>query len=385
MSDIKKRVLDLLFESDSEEVTIDAPLKDLTTNKKKESSSAMKAKDVLYGDKEFNPSFIDYEPKTITKKVQQKQEKYELKSNISPIFGVLSEAKTAKAITSEIDTKKATESNNANDYLNVIISPIYGYDDSKANSARGNLKPDYSSIRNEINNDADLDNEAFDMHVDSLNETIKEAVQEAVIEFNPIEKKDEYTDDDLNIYDTLENRLDDIVKNNNQNINSLIDSAAKAIDDSNVRKEEYKENSSIKHSELVNNYATILETGEFPIVDDDSKNQESDETIIENYDDNDQQEDNDEIFEENIAADENSSEAFEDDGDAFLNEEEKEEEISETIEKEQEDDNSEEQIVYEDNKDENIKNENISLFDFDDVVNDSDNKDIFDELIGDDE
>ena len=344
MSDIKKRVLDLLFESDNEEVAIDAPLKDLTTNKKKESSTSLKAKDVLYGNSEFNPSFIDYEPKPIIKKAQ-KEEKYEMHSNISPIFGPLSEAKTAKAITSEIDTKKATESKTTNEYSGVVISPIYGYDSSKANSARGNLKPDLEKIKNDLDI---FDDEPFDMQVDSFNETIKEAVQEAVIEFNPVEKKDEFTTDDVNIYDTLENRLDDIMEKNHEGINTIIDSANNKIIEENNRQEEIENEPSIKkHSELVNNYATLLETGEFPKVQD--ENVELKKEIV------DETNNNKEI-----------NESFEDAQDKLETRKRKALKSNET-------------------EQESNVNENISLFDFDDVVNDSKDNDIFDELIGDDE
>lgn len=200
MSDIKKKFLDILFEPETEEIEAEAPLVDVKVekpikeekvetidNKEKETVKTPNAKDILYGKQDKPSSFIDYfEVPKVEKYVEEKPETYEMKENVSPIFGPISQKERKKKTASEKDIQKAVTSTSTNEYTGIVLSPIYGYDSGKANDARKTMFGKYiKENQNETNDDLFYDEEpAFDIP-DGMSETIKEAVQEAVVELNP--------------------------------------------------------------------------------------------------------------------------------------------------------------------------------------------------------
>lgn len=200
MSDIKKKFLDILFEPETEEIEAEAPLVDVKVEKPiieepvidkkevvKETIKTPNAKDILYGKQDKPSSFIDYfEVPKIEKPVEDKPEEYEMRENVSPIFGPISQKERKKKIASEKDIQKAVTNTSASEYTGIVLSPIYGYDSGKANDARKSVFGKYTKDNEpEINEDIFYDEEpAFDMP-DGMSDTIKEAIQEAVVELNP--------------------------------------------------------------------------------------------------------------------------------------------------------------------------------------------------------
>lgn len=192
MSDIKKKFLDILFEPESEEIEAEAPLtevKEKTINKETVLSGdivAPKAKDILYGKQDNkHSSFIDYYvvPKKEKPIEDVQEEAYEMRGNVSPIFGTIAQKEKRKKPVNDKDVQKAIASGATSDeYVGVVISPIYGYDANKANDARRSL----NDRNNKIEDDDYNEELAFEMpKADTMNETIKEAIQEAVIELTP--------------------------------------------------------------------------------------------------------------------------------------------------------------------------------------------------------
>lgn len=153
--DIKKKFLDILFETedDEEEVVVDEPLKDV---KLEEKTTPLKASDLLYNRKQ-SISFLNIEKKEETKTPEKPRETYNVKPNLSPMFGIVDNLKDdeveeivpveeEKPVNMTGPLKKTHDS-----YLGTIISPIYGYDVKNDLSNTMNLsihkvESDYESI-----------------------------------------------------------------------------------------------------------------------------------------------------------------------------------------------------------------------------------------------
>lgn len=153
--DIKKKFLDILFETEETEeaeTIVDEPMKDVKLTDK---PAVLKAHDILYKkDNSINTivkqkpeapvqvslsnSFISLntEPKKEEVKKEEIKEKYEIKPNISPMFGVV---KNGEPVATPIEPKEvfkeekpfnmsAPLKKSHDSYLGTIISPIFGYD-----------------------------------------------------------------------------------------------------------------------------------------------------------------------------------------------------------------------------------------------------------------
>lgn len=260
MSDLKKKIIDILFEPDETEVKVQVPFNTIQKTepviKKAPETKPLNAKEVLYGDKNVNNnSFIDYETKEEKefRKEKEKERKeleeiYIRQGNVSPIFGLIDEnEKETIQINNEVKANYDTgESSNNNEYINVILSPVYGYDSSKSVTS-----PDYFDF-----DDLDIDDEPFEMPKDNFNETIKEAVEEAVVELTP---KNSTKNNDL--YDTAEYKLNELLEKSNYT-KKLIEEQREVIKKPNYQKSKVK-----THSDIVNDYERILDTGEIPVTD----------------------------------------------------------------------------------------------------------------------
>lgn len=193
MSDIKKKFLDILFEQETEEIEAEAPLVDVKVekkeevkhNEKKESIKSPNVKDVLYGKQDKPSSFIDYfeVPKREKPVDTVNEAPYEMRDNVSPIFGPITQKEKKKKTATEKEIQKAVSSA-TQEYTGIVISPIYGYDTSKANDARKQLLNKPQKIEDTGDYLYDFDEPAFEIPED-MTETIKEAIQEAVVELNP--------------------------------------------------------------------------------------------------------------------------------------------------------------------------------------------------------
>lgn len=123
---IKKRFMDILFESDdpTEEEVLFKSEENTTVKEEKPviKESTTNAKDFLYN--KNDQTFINYQAKPVVKK--QEEEPYEFSSQISPMFGLISEPKKAKEsiITS---AKTAVIDGSKDSHLDIVTSPIYGY------------------------------------------------------------------------------------------------------------------------------------------------------------------------------------------------------------------------------------------------------------------
>lgn len=151
-NDLKKKFLDILFEPEEDVVEESeiTEVRGLKTNTTKETKT-IKASELIYGQKETKPliqkevkssnSFINLDIKE-TKKEEPKPEvkadlsdTYELKHHISPIFGNIENKKAKKE---EIVKKPAVSQNaiNPKEYTGIVLSPIFGYDNTSADKAR---------------------------------------------------------------------------------------------------------------------------------------------------------------------------------------------------------------------------------------------------------
>jgi len=146
---IKQRVMDILFEdeaknevSNKEEVKKEESV--ILTKPKVKTQGTYKASDLLYGKKDENGKpFINLEEEKKSTPVSAKEfvksvEEYVSSPNISPMFGTIAPKIKKSDDASSIDyaTVEKPESN----YLDMVLSPIYGYDSRKANEARTNLE-----------------------------------------------------------------------------------------------------------------------------------------------------------------------------------------------------------------------------------------------------
>lgn len=353
MSDITKKFLDILFEPEAEEVEAEAPLKDIKENNKdiknisKQQTKSPNVKDVLYGKQNKPSSFIDYfeVPKTEKKVVEETSETYEMREKISPIFGPITQKEKKKKQVPEKDIQKAVTVSTS-EYTGIVISPIFGYDVAKANDARKTLNDKSSTIEEENivtdpSEDLFSDKEpAFEIPED-MKETIHEAIQEAVVELNAVPYKKEIP-----------------VYKKEKEFESLKEKPIQSIEDKTTIAENIQTNNN-EIEEPTNNIIyidpisdEIFEPYEIPASNNSYiSNDENNETVEENV--------NEEA--ENIELESNSIE-------------ENESNIEDAVENIQKATRS----IYDTTP--------IQLFDFNEIEdkNDSD-KDLFDELIGDDD
>ena len=142
MKDIKKKFLDILFETDDEEdekETVVAPEPVVMKQPVKKEETSYNAKDVLYR-KSDQSAFINLEEtiKTVKEnKTSATEEEYELSSQISPIFGLIKENKPTYKKPLDTDPDETLLSKPDDSHLEIITSPIYGYgskDDQDINS-----------------------------------------------------------------------------------------------------------------------------------------------------------------------------------------------------------------------------------------------------------
>lgn len=233
MSNLKDKIMDILFE-DEPPIIDDAPLTDVnyakkepkvTKEAKKEpkaepSSRAINAKEYLYGQKTKQTSFINYSetPKKATSKNREieEEEKYELRENVSPIFGVINQKERKKKSASEKEIQKAVVKSPPSEYVSIVISPIYGYDTDKANDARKALdknKKDNGESKEEINIFYD-DNAPFDMPIDDseAKEIAREAIFESVVELNKGDNNFEEVEKEEEIEEKIEEEIEEEIE-----------------------------------------------------------------------------------------------------------------------------------------------------------------------------
>lgn len=400
MSDIKKKFLDILFEPPVEEIQAEAPLTSLKGEegvniKKEEKDNVPKAKEILYGKQDKPSSFIDYfvVPKKETKE-EIAEEAYEMKENVSPIFGPIVHKEKKKKATLEKDIQKAI-TNNSDEYTNIVISPIYGYDVSKANDARKTLG-DYTKEDKKNDNDDYLyeEEQAFEIPED-MKETIKEAIQEAVIELTPSNSSlasDDYIEEESGVVeenqsvihedvieDGIEDTIDDtVLENESEEADILIEepNAEEEIEENDIYiDDEYHDDSEFVEPE-------INDSLEYDF--DDNSNQENEK--IDNEDITSEEELTFDSFDDEASfIDQQYEESLKDNADSF-----DDLELNQDIES---NDDDKEEIPIEESI-ENIQKATrsiydttpVQLFDFDELSeNDNDEKDLFDELIGDDD
>lgn len=193
MSDIKKKIMDILFEEPEQNNSLESQvLEDIKLEG--DLYKAPKASDILYGKQEKPSSFIDYfEVPRSNKKDEDdtKIECYELRENVSPIFGVVNQKGKKKKLIDKDMSKAINNTGDSNrkhnDYTNIVISPIYGYDDDKANGVRQAFKDIGESTR--VMSDEEIEEKyneepAFELVDDETKEVVNESVLEAVEELN---------------------------------------------------------------------------------------------------------------------------------------------------------------------------------------------------------
>lgn len=139
---IKKKFLDILFEPDDEE---EKKVQKSNTSVNND-NAPLKATDLLYGKKTSKSSaFInladEVNKEDNTEDVSNSEEKpfYTSSPNLSPIFGNIDSNKKKKTFSTNGAVDFAyTDKPNGN-YLDMVMSPIYGYDTNSANEARSKL------------------------------------------------------------------------------------------------------------------------------------------------------------------------------------------------------------------------------------------------------
>ena len=235
MNDFKKKIFDIIFEPEIEDVKAEAPLTDVNEFKKetedKESFEPVKmpkAKELLYNKQEKSSPFIDYTvlPRKEEPKIENNnQPVYEMRENVSPIFGPIAQKERKKRNATEKEIQKAVSNSFNGEYTGIVISPIYGYDVNKANDARKSVSSilDTNRAISEFNDEE----EAFDIP-DDIQETIKEAVEEAVIELTPknsisIEKQEETTSQIVKEVEEPQNILVDIANEIQEDVKEAIE------------------------------------------------------------------------------------------------------------------------------------------------------------------
>lgn len=237
-NDLKKKFLDILFEPEEEsEVVVEEELKEVrglrTTPVKEERRETVKpnrtpetTKRVVTSNSFINLDKVEDKKEEIkTKEVNvDLSDTYELKHHISPIFGNI-ETKTTKK--EEIVKKPSVSVSipNNKDYTGIVLSPIFGYDNTSAEKARvdfmKNKKKDSALLTKNIYENEEvkevklheetisLFDEPFDepeISEEVFNEPFTSEIKVIDIEGEPIEEvKEEYEEEAIKSYE-----LDDL-------------------------------------------------------------------------------------------------------------------------------------------------------------------------------
>lgn len=188
MGEFKKKIIDILFEDDTDENESES----LDVKKESTKKSAVKATDILYGNQEA-PSIMEFlsnETKTeVKEKPEQNEpenkEEYTAIKNVSPIFGSMEEEPHTKV--EKPKEEKPIENPKFygfGDFTGVVISPIFGFDSVRANEARKTMDIDSLSDNNVSSSD---DEEPFEEEIKEADEVYEE---ENVMSFEPREHDD---------------------------------------------------------------------------------------------------------------------------------------------------------------------------------------------------
>lgn len=175
IDDVKKKFIDILFESDSDDEE-EQEQEETVVSSNVKTSSPIKAEDILYRKSKTN-TFIDLNASvnhtinSVNDSFGSKEE-YELSSHISPMFGLIDNSNTKKqTVSKEISDKMSKLPNGSS--LNIVTSPIYGY-----------------ASKEDLDNDDNLDEK-------DLTETQ---------ELNLIFGNDDNSDEELNLFSNLEDK-----------------------------------------------------------------------------------------------------------------------------------------------------------------------------------
>lgn len=128
ISGIKKKFIDILFETDSDQAE-EQPVVDIRTEPE-EVVSNFNAKDVLYKSK--SSAFIDLE-ETIEEahkeeEVREYPTDYEFSQQISPMFGIVKKAENArKTVVPKPQKDEKMVSKPEDSHLDIVTSPFFGY------------------------------------------------------------------------------------------------------------------------------------------------------------------------------------------------------------------------------------------------------------------
>lgn len=140
MKDIKKKFLDILFETVEDEQDDIQEVEEEVVKRPIKEESSIKAKDILYRKSESS-AFIDLNDlnkKEENTSKQKKENDYEFASQISPIFGVLKESKR-RPIKLDNEVNDAIINKPEDSHLEIITSPIYGYGDQEDLNGNRNM------------------------------------------------------------------------------------------------------------------------------------------------------------------------------------------------------------------------------------------------------
>lgn len=122
---IKKRFLDILFESDPDEET-ERPVKTEKKVKEDKKEARLNVRDLIY-QHPTGSAFIDLDQKPKEQPVSEKKDaEYEFSSQISPIFGLIKENQPKK-IYIDTEANDAIVKKPDDSHLDIPTSPIYGY------------------------------------------------------------------------------------------------------------------------------------------------------------------------------------------------------------------------------------------------------------------
>ncbi len=161
MNDLKKIFTDILFEPE-EKVELEEIIKE--KNKKetagKSDRSPFKASEILY--RKSGTAFINYDEKksasdTIDSSLDDGE--YEFSANISPMYGVINDGEKKSQEKAEVNEKLVKRP--ANDYLDIVPSPIYGYGYKEDNETEF---PEYEEASEKIENDVMEEDDEEEIH-----------------------------------------------------------------------------------------------------------------------------------------------------------------------------------------------------------------------------
>lgn len=196
MNDMKKRLIDLLFEPDpnnqESDEYIEAPLENVLVsdepsyNQQKrehapETSTHYSAADLLYKSKqsvfvnleETNQQSVSETINIEKTEIEEEKAEYTPTANISPMFGLINDNKPQEYYKPRLDRAQVTKP--ADSPLGTIFSPIYGYETSKIRDIFENKVQEEPKVDNKIENE-EIEN-LFDEYKDySLDKILGENV-----------------------------------------------------------------------------------------------------------------------------------------------------------------------------------------------------------------